>query len=150
MTTYNAPIIEHLAGVPSQSSDAFNPALTGLICGESPVPVTRDMAIAESMTFADPYIPVGFDGDGNLIHAVWAADETAVQAVAILLTTATSGAGENPGVPTLIQGCVSMDVIKWPASYDTEAKKLAAFDGAPTPASIVVRKRRAGATVSAP
>lgn len=47
-------------------------------------------------------------------------------------------------------GCLSMDMIAWPASYNTDERKLEAFRGAPTPTTIVVRKVYLGATVAQP
>ena len=41
-------------------------------------------------------------------------------------------------------------MIAWPASYDTDEKKLEAFRGAPTPTNIVVRKVYLGALLIQP
>lgn len=146
MATINIPYDAHNAGVPSQWEDQINPVAEGLIVGETPRVVTEDRTIAASQTFAAPYVPVGFDGSGNLIPAV----SGTTQAVGILLRPVTTAASPIQGQPVLIQGCVNMDMIAWPASYDTEEKKLEAFRGAPTPTSIVVKKVRAGSIVAAP
>ena len=42
-------------------------------------------------------------------------------------------------------GHFNMDALVWPASYDTDAKKLAAFDGAPSPSQILVSRVITGA-----
>lgn len=150
MTTYSGLDLSHLAGVPAQGSDTFNPINLMLIAGESPPPVTRDLEVAASQVIK-ARMPVGKDANGRLIPAVWDADPgTAVQAIGVALKDVTTGVGENPGIPVLIQACLNSDMLDWPATYDTEAKKLTAFDGAATPTSIVLRTRRAGATVSAP
>jgi hypothetical protein len=150
MATYNALDLSHLAGVPAQESDTFNPINLMLIAGESPLPTTRDMAFDESQDIP-ARTPVGVGANDLLVPAVWDADTgVAIKPIGITLSHVVSGAGENPGGPVLIQACVNMDMLNWPASFDTDAKKLTAFDGAPSPTSIVVRLRRAGATVSAP
>ncbi|CAM3844411.1 head decoration protein [Agrobacterium radiobacter] len=142
----NAPYDAHMAGVPRQWTDSINPVAEGLIVGETPAVVTEDMTIAASQTITGVYVPVGFDGSGNLVPAV----SGTTQAIGILLRPITTPASPIQGQPVLRQGCVNMDMIAWPASYDTEEKKLEAFRGAPTPSSIVVRKVRAGSIVAQP
>lgn len=142
----NAPYDAHMAGVPRQWTDTINPVQEGLIVGETPAVVTEDMVIAANQNIGGVYVPVGFDGSGNLIPAV----SGTTQAIGILLRPITTGASPLQGQPVLRQGCLNMDMIAWPASYDTEEKKLEAFRGAPTPSSIVVRKVRAGAIVAQP
>lgn len=141
-----APYDAHMAGVPRQWTDTINPVAEGLIVGETPAVVTEDMVIAASQTIAVPYVPVGFDGSGNLVPAV----SGTTQAIGLLLRPVTTAASPLQGQPVLRQGCLNMDMIAWPASYDTEEKKLEAFRGAPTPSSIVVRKVRAGSIVAQP
>ncbi|QTG12348.1 head decoration protein [Agrobacterium tumefaciens] len=146
MATINAPYDAHMAGVPRQWTDQINPVAEGLIVGETPAVVTEDMTVAASQTITGVYVPVGFDGSGNLVPAV----SGTTQAIGILLRPITTPASPIQGQPVLRQGCVNMDMIAWPASYDTEEKKLEAFRGAPTPSSIVVRKVRAGSIVAQP
>lgn len=44
-------------------------------------------------------------------------------------------------VPVAYSGCFNPAALVWDASYTTEAKKLAAFNGAPTPTQITLRAR---------
>lgn len=141
-----APYDAHMAGVPRQWTDTINPVAEGLIVGETPAVVTEDMTVAASQTITTPYVPVGFDGSGNLVPAV----SGTTQAIGLLLRPITTPASPVQGQPVLRQGCLNMDMIAWPASYDTEEKKLEAFRGAPTPSSIVVKKVRAGSIVAQP
>ncbi len=152
MATINPPYDAHRAGVPSQWTDTINPVAEGLIVGETPAVVTEDMTVAASQTITSVYVPVGFDGSGNLVPAVWDATyaSAGVRAVGVLLRPITTPASPVQGQPVLRQGCLSMDLIAWPASFDTDEKKLEAFRGAPTPTAIVVRKVRAGSIVAAP
>ncbi|MGV1944912.1 MULTISPECIES: head decoration protein [unclassified Agrobacterium] len=147
----NTPYLAHEAGVPGQWSDEINPVREGLIVGNPDV-VTVDMTVAANQTIAVPYVPVGFDGSGNLVPAVYDATyaSSGVRAIGILLRPITTGASPIQGQPVLIQAGLNMDMIAWPASFDTVEKKLEAFRGAPTPTSIVVKKAYYGATVAQP
>lgn len=152
MTTYNAPHLAHLAGVPSQTSDTINPGLEGLLVGHEPGPLILDMTIAANQAFDKPYTPVGFDADGNLVPATWHAtyEGGGVRAIGILMRPLTTGAAPLKGEPIVRALAVNMDMINWPASYDTTAKKLKAFEGAPSPSQFAVKIVRKGATVAAP
>lgn len=74
------------------------------------------------------YTPLGRGADGKLIPAVYAADNTAVKAQFVLAYDVdTTGGDINEDV---YKGAYfNTNIIKWPASYDTDAKKAAAFDG---------------------
>lgn len=139
-----APYLAHLAGVPGQWSDEINPVREGLIVGNPDV-VTVDAVIAANQTITEPYTPVMEDADGNLVPAV-----AGTPAVGILLRPITTGAAPLQGQPLLIQAGVNMDMLAWDDSYATEADKLNAFKGAPTPTAIVVKKAYLGATVAQP
>ena len=146
MATITPPNDPWKAGFPGQASDTINAVAEGLIVGETPAVVTEDRTIAASQTISGTYVPLGFDGSGNLIPAV----SGTTQAVCLSLRPITTPASPVQGIGVLIQGCVNMDLISWPASYDTEEKKLEAFRGAPTPSAIVVKKVRAGSIVAQP
>ena len=134
-----------LAGFPSQWSDTIAPVAEGLIVGETPAVVVQDMVMAASQTIL-AYTAVGFDGSGNLVPAI----SGTTQAIGITLYDIVTPASPVQGVPILVQGCLNKDMITWPASYNTDEKKLEAFRGAPSPTSIVVRKVYLGATVAQP
>jgi hypothetical protein len=152
MATYNSAYLAHLAGVPSQESDVINPVAEGLIVSHTPAPVIEDMTIAANQTITGVYVPVGFDASGHLVPAVWDATyaSAGVRAVGLLVRPITTGASPIQGQPVMRSGAVNMDMIAWPASFDTDEKKLEAFRGAPTPTQFVVKKVRKGATVAAP
>lgn len=151
----NLPNLGPSAGYPGQWTDTINPVLEGLIVGETPAVVTQDLQAAANQTL-EAYTPVGFDGSGNLVPAVWALPptgedpDTRVQAIGITLYKIVIPSGQNPGIPILRAGCLAKHLIKWPASFDTDAKKFGAFSGAPTPTNIVVREVYFGSTISAP
>lgn len=146
MATYNAPRLAQFAGMPSQSSDSILGYIEGLITGESPLPVVLDLPLAQSQTIP-AYTPVGYSS-GVLVPAV----QGTTQAIGITLYDVTVGAvgAGGQGHPILIQASVSRDIVAWPASYDTNAKKFAAFNGAPSPTNIVVREAYYGSVVVTP
>lgn len=79
--------------------------------------------------------------DGALVPAVWHAT-TPVQAIGVLAHAVTGG--DNDGDvngQVWYSGCFNMDALVWDASFDTDEKKAAAFQGAPTPTTIIVAKR---------
>lgn len=149
--TVNLPNLGPSAGTPSQWTDTINPVLEGLIVGETPAVVVQDMQLAASQTL-EAYTPVGFDGSGNLVAALLdtVTPANSIKAIGITLYKIVVGAGVNPGVPILRSACLAKHMITWPASFDTDAKKFAAFAGAPTPTNIVVREVYFGSTVAAP
>jgi len=119
-------------GLPSGiSTEEFS--YVELFANSTPLPVTRayqgegDVAIA-------PFTVVGLAGDGYLVAAL--RDKT-VQAIGITLA-GIEASGNVQGVGVYVQGNFNINALVFDASYDTTAKKLAAFDDAPTPTNIVL------------
>ena len=73
-----------------------------------------------------------------------------IGAIGLTLYPITVAANQTPGVPILRAACVAKHMVNWPASFTTDAQKLNAFAGAPTPTNIVVREAYYGSTVPAP
>ncbi len=142
----NTPYLAHQAGFPGQWSDSINPSHEGLIVGETPTTGTRDHVLAANTTFL-LYQPVGYatGTSGPLVPAT-----DAIKAIGITLYPIVTGATPAVGVPILISACLNMDMLAWHATMDTEAERLRAFDGAPSPTRIVVKKAYLGATVAQP
>jgi hypothetical protein len=138
----NIPHDPQAAGVPYQWEQEINPGYVPLITGDQPALVTMDLVVAASQTIA-ALTPVGFNGSGNLVPAV----NGTTAAIGILVAAVVSGSGTTKGAPVYRAGCFNPDAINWPASYDTEAKRMNAFEGAPTPTQIVMRRPKA-ATVT--
>jgi len=80
---------------------------------------------------------VGLDGNGDLVPAVLGTTE----AIGVLTQAVTGNAGGTTTVPVFIAGCFNPDILVWDATYDTPAKKAAAFDGAPSPTQILIKER---------
>lgn len=74
-----------------------------------------------------------------LAPASWAADDSGVEANALTLGDIAAGTPAGSSVPVWTAGCYNIYAIKWPASYDTDGKKLGAF-ARTTANQIVVKK----------
>lgn len=152
MATITPPTnLPQLAGVPSQWSDTIEAVPEGLIVGETPAAVVVDRQFALSQTIA-AYTPVGYNGSGDLVPAVTGSvdPDDDIVPIGITLKDVTVGGASKLGGPILVQACLNSEMITWPASFSTDVLKLNAFNGAPTPTSIVVRKVILGATVAQP
>lgn len=66
-----------------------------------------------------------------------------VQAIGLLAHAASLGASGTGNGHVWYSGCFNMDALVWDASFNTDAKKAAAFRGAPTPTTIIIAKRGA-------
>lgn len=87
---------------------------------------------------------VGRNSTGKLVAATYNADpELAIKPIGVLTHAAALGASGSLNGVFWYSGCFNMDALVWDATFDTEAKKLAAFEGAPTPTTIIVAKRGA-------
>lgn len=138
MTTYVGPDRTWDAGVPKQTSDVFNVTGEGLIVGDYPVQFVEDMPVALNQTLA-AYTVVGVDGSGNIVPAV---SGGSVRAIGILMYPVTTGAsGALPAGRVLRSGVINpfFTGLIWGASYDTVAKKMNAFAGAPSPTQFITR-----------
>ena len=151
MATFTAPDRSWDIGVPKKETHDFGVTAHGLIIGETPPQFTVDMVTAYSQTLA-AYTIVGQNAAGEIIPAVWNADpEVAVQAIGILLYPVTTGAsGTKPVARVLRSGAINplYAGLVWPASYNTEAKKMNAFEGAPSPTQFITRPLSHGTPVT--
>lgn len=135
MTTYTMTDRSYGAGVPAQGNDSFVALQEALITGEYPTQFVEDMPVALSQTLV-AYQVVGVDGSGNIIPAVLGT----TAAIGIMIEPITTpGSGALKAGRVLRSACVNPDKLVWDATYNTAAKKLNAFKGAPSPTQILVR-----------
>lgn len=81
---------------------------------------------------------VGFDSSGDVVPATWNADpDLSVAPIGV----ATAAAADGERVLYWFTGHFNFDVLVFDATFDTDAKKLVAFNGAPTPTQIRVSPR---------
>ena len=141
MATYSAPDRTFDAGVPAQWSDDFAVTPEGLIVGEYPAQFVEDKPTAYSQTLA-AYTVVGLNASGEVVKATWnATPASAVKPIGILMYPVTTGAsGDKLAARVLRSGCVNPDRLVWDSSFDTDAKKLNAFEGSASPTQFVLRK----------
>jgi hypothetical protein len=113
-----------------------------LITGDRPGQITTDEWFADNVNIPALTPVVATSGRWNVAAAgAPAAGITTVDIVTGANSTARSG--------VFRAGVFNPDRIKWPASYDTPTKKRLAFEGAPSPTQIVIRRPTA-ATFPAP
>lgn len=91
---------------------------------------TRTVAASQDIEFL---APVAEDAEGNLVNAV-----SGTPAVGVALFPVSTDA-EDRSVQILVAGVVNPDAIAFGPSYDTAAKRAAAFRGAPAPTNIIVK-----------
>jgi len=126
------------AGIAGQYSETLNPELDALVTGDYPQVFATDEIVLTGQTLAALTV-VGKDGAGKIVPA----QHGTVQAIGVLVYAAdTSATGTNSDATSGVYrgGVFNPDMLVWDASYDDDAKKAAAFEGAPSPTQIVVRK----------
>ncbi len=133
------------AGIPAQWDDTISATAGSLITGHEPAILTQDLIVAASQTIP-ALTPVGFDADERLVPAVRdsvdPADDIAAVGITVVAITTTASTTYK-GVPVYRGGCFNPDLLNWPASFNTDAEKFAAFEGAPSPTNIIMRRPRA-------
>lgn len=121
-------------GNPGQAGDSFESFTQfDLLLSDTPTFFTMDMTLAASQDIA-LYEVVGVDANGRIIPAVLGT----TAAIGIAAGAIVSGVGETPTIQVIRSGHFNGDKLVWDATYDTDAKKAAAFAGAPTPTQIVI------------
>jgi hypothetical protein len=107
-----------------------------LFSGPTPLPVTEDFPVAANVVLA-AFSVVGLDGSGLVVLAQQDGDP---QAIGITTGPTITGMGAT-SVAIYRAGNFNPAALTWHASYTTDAHKKAAFNDAPTPTNIVIRKR---------
>jgi hypothetical protein len=77
-------------------------------------------------------------GDTTLTGGV---DSQGVKPIGVMAHAASLGASGDANGQVWYSGCFDPDALTWHDSFDTDAKKEAAFHGAPTPTTILIKKR---------
>ena len=114
---------------------------------------TQEFSYVELLAGHTPEFPAvpGYQGDGSVALPAFSvvgvttgnlvlAEQDALP-LAIGITWApilANGVVQKVGL--IRAGNFNLDALNWHASFDTDAKKLAAFEGAPTPTNIVLQK----------
>jgi hypothetical protein len=80
---------------------------------------------------------VGLDTNGELVIA----NNSTIKPIGVLAHASTAGVSPAVNAQVWYSGCFDPTYLIWDASFDTDAKKAAAFRGSPTPTQIVIRKK---------
>lgn len=128
------------AGLAGRYTETINPAVDALLTGDVPALFSTDETVLTTQDLAALTV-VGFDANGKIVPAVRGSADPAddIQAVGILVY-ATDTTGGDKVASVYRGGCFNPDLLVWPASFTTDAHKAAAFNGAPSPTQIVIRK----------
>ena len=138
----NIPNHAQSAGIPGQWSQDISATDPALVTGHEPGLLTRDMVFATDQDIP-ALTPVGYNGSNELVPAVTGSVDPQDDIAPVAVTTiavVTSGVGGEKAAPVYRAGCLNPDALNWPVSFDDDAKKFAAFEGAPTPTNIVLRR----------
>lgn len=122
------------AGVAGKWSETINAQEDGLVTGDAPALSWMLLPAAAAQTFVARQV-VGFNGSGNLIPAVLGTTE----AIGFIMYAPSAATTLGQLVSVVRQGVFNPDLLVFDATYDTAAKKRLAFEGAPTPTSIILR-----------
>ncbi len=87
------------------------------------------------------YTVVAKDANGDLVPAVYGAGDSTATPVAIALVGVATDGTTKADIPGYTGGTFNPDYLVWDASYDTDAKKLAAF-GEASDSNIAIKKMR--------
>ena len=141
MVNYVAPDRTFDAGIPSQDSHDFGVTPEGLIVGEYPVQFVEDKPTAYNQTLP-AYTVVGLNSAGDVVRATWnATPANAIKPIGVLMYPVTTGASGDKLVSRVLRSaCANPDRMVWDASFDTLAKRMNAFEGAPSPTQFVLRR----------
>lgn len=123
-----------LAGIAARSDDTLNPDFESLLTGDIPAVFSTEETVLTTQDLA-AHTVVGFDGSGKIVPA----NNTTVPAIGVL-AYAIDTTGGDATAHVYRGGVFNPDMLVWDAAYDTDAKKAKAFEGAPSPTAIVIRK----------
>ena len=117
-------------GVASFASDAY--AQVTLFMSNTPAAVSTPIAVAAATATATLpiYSVVGVNVTGEIVPA----EHGVTNAIGFTASAITDGTAK---AAIFRAGHVNVNALDWPASFDTDAKKLTAFEGAPSPTNIV-------------
>lgn len=131
----NIPNQEGTLGIPSQYSETISNPLGPLFLSSHPDPLSMDHLVEASQTLA-AFTVVGLNASGRLVAAT-ATGSPAVKPIGVLAHPVTSPAGTNyVGAKVYRAGHFNHKRLVWDSTFNTDALKINAFEGAPTPTQI--------------
>ena len=134
MATINPIKGDLTAGVAAQSSDAITAQEESLVTGDAPAQSSMLLPAAASQTFTARQV-VGLNGSGKLIPAV----RSVTQAIGYVVYAPSGATVLDQPISVMRQGVFNPNLLTFDASYSTAEQKRLAFEGAPSPTSIILR-----------
>lgn len=122
------------AGVAGKYEETINPANVAFIAADVPALFSTVETVVSGQDLAALTV-VGFDGTGKITEA----DNSTVTAAGVLVYAVDATGGDVVG-QVYRGGNFNPDELVWNAAYATDADKVKAFEGAPSPTQIVVTK----------
>lgn len=132
ITPKNGDLTAGVAGKWSETIDAEPPLL---VTGDAPAQASMPLPAAAAQTFVARQV-VGLDGSGRLIPAV----RGTTQAIGYIVYAPSAATTVGQLIEVMRQGVYNPDALVFDASYGTDEQKRLAFEGAPSPTSIILRK----------
>ena len=136
------PQSDLLAGVAGQSGDTILPDQVDFLAGHLPPLFSTAETVLSGEVLAALTV-VGFDADGKVVEALTGSADPAddIQAVGVM-PYAVDASGGDVDSEIYRSGNFDPAQLVWPDSFDTDAKKRAAFEGAPSPTQVVITPNR--------
>lgn len=135
MATLNPVKGDLLAGVAGQSSDTITAQEEALVTGDAPAQSWMLLPAAAAQTFTARQV-VGLNGSGKVIPAV----RGTTQAIGYIVYAPSGATVLDQMVSVMRQGVFNPNLLTFDASYSTDEQKRLAFESAPSPTSIILRK----------
>ncbi len=116
-------------GLAEFQSDSIG-GLVELWAGDTPAPVSVSVkyTAAQAAAGIPAYTPVSVDFETDELSLVDGTTVTKANAITVGVLRAGAGGGVAGRMDVYKAGCPNINALNWPASLDTEAKRLAAFD----------------------
>lgn len=112
-----------------------------LLAGSEPALSPAMSLPQKASTTLAQFTVVGFDVNNEIVAAAAPDAGTPIKPFGIVAHASAVGVGGGK-VQVWYTGCFNLDgPLVWGASFNTEAEKLNAFIGSPSPSNIIVRKR---------
>lgn len=127
-----------LAGMAGKRSETIDPSPEAFFTGDSPRVYTEALPIAANQVLAARTV-VALNASGHLVPAEADNDPKAIGVLVYAVDTTGVGAGVADA-EVYRGGVFNPDLLVWPASFNTDALKLAAFRGSPSPTVILLRR----------
>lgn len=127
-----------LAGMAAKRTETINPSPEAFITGDMPGIYSEALPVGADLVLAARTV-VALNASGHLVAAEADGDPKAIGILAYAVDTTGVAAGVADA-EVYRGGCFNPDLLVWPASFNTDALKFAAFRGSPSPTVILIRR----------